>query len=75
MWELDPRRLGFRGSRQGIAVGEVLARVMGAILEVLWPVMGVGEWPGGEVRSGRSGRCALVCRVHGFAVGVRQDVC
>ena len=42
---------------------------------VLWLVMSVGERPGGEVRSGRSGRCALVCGVHGIAVGARRDIC
>ena len=53
MWELDPRRLGFRGSRRGIAVSGALAGVTGDVLGVLW-LVGVGEWLGGEVRSGRS---------------------
>ena len=75
MWELDRRSLGFRGSRQGIAVSEALARVTGAVLGVLWLVMGVGEWRGGEVRSRRSRRCALVCGMHGFAVGASRDIC
>ena len=47
--ELDPRCLGFRESRQGIAVSEVLANVAGAVLEMLRLVMGVDEWPGGEI--------------------------
>ena len=53
--ELDPRCLGFRESRQGIAVSEVLASVAGAVLGMLRLVMGVGEWPGGEVWPVRSG--------------------
>ena len=75
MWKLDPRPLGFPGSRQGIAISEALARVMGAVLGVLWLVMGVGEWPGGEARSDRSGGRALVCGMHGFAVVARRDIC
>ena len=41
----------------------------------LWLVMGIGEWLVGEIRFGRSGRCALVCGVHGFAVQPRRDIC
>ena len=33
---------------------------------VLCLVVGVVEWLGGAVRSGRSGLCALVCGVHGI---------
>ena len=53
--ELDPRCLGFRESRQGIAVSEVLASVAGVALGMLRPVMGIGEWQGGEVSPVRSG--------------------
>ena len=31
--------------------------------------MGVGVWLGGEARWGGAGRYALVCGLHGFAVG------
>ena len=48
---------------------------MGAVLGVLWLVVGAGEWLGGEAGSGRSGWRALVCGVHGFAVGPRRDIC
>ena len=42
---------------------------------VSWLVVGAGVWLGGEIRSGRSGRCAFVCGVHGLTVGLRRDVC
>ena len=41
---------------------------------VSWLVMGVGVWLDGEIRSGRSGRCALVCGLHGFTVKPRRDI-
>ena len=44
---------------------------------VSWLGMRVGVWLGGEIRSGRSRRCALVCGVHGFTgftVEPRRDI-
>ena len=58
-----------------IAISKALAGATGAVLGALWLVMSVGEWLGGEVRSGRSRRCALVCGAHGFAVGPRRAIC
>ena len=43
MGELTPRCLGFRKSRYGIAVSEVLASVTRAVLGMLRLVKGVGE--------------------------------
>ena len=54
MRELDPRCLGSRESRDEIAISEVLASVAGAVLGMLRLLMGVGKWPGGEVRPVRS---------------------
>ena len=42
---------------------------------VLWLVMGVVEWPGGAVRSGRSGLCAFVCGAHGITARPRRGIC
>ena len=42
---------------------------------VSWLVMGAGVWLSGEIRSGRSGRCALVCDVHQFTVRPRRGIC
>ena len=39
-----------------------------------WLVMVVGVWLGVAIRSGRSGRCALVCGVHGSTVRPRRGI-
>ena len=74
-WALDLRHLCPRSSHQGIAISAALSAITGAVLGISWLVMGVGMWLGGEIRSGRSRRCALVCGAHGFTLGVCRDTC
>ena len=55
----DLRHLWPRSSRRGITISAALAEIIGTVVGVSWLVMGAGVWLGGEIRSARSGRCAL----------------
>ena len=68
-----PRAFGVPGIPIGNRCKRSFSEGYGCCSGVLWLVMGVGEWLGGEVRSGKSWRCALACGVHGLAVGARRD--
>ena len=74
MWAPNLTHSWPRDSRGEIAISAAFIGNYGYCSGVSWLVMGVAVCLGGEIRSGRSGRYALACGVHGITVEPRRDI-